>query len=1233
MSRQFRSVREVVPERVARVIGILLFYLCISSAGAGELPRLALVPAEPGLAPAADFLTAEFSKNNSVEVLERAQIEKIYEEQAIATGQKDFLKLGQLLGADGILVLEIVGKNERKSLSLRLTAVKPGAVLQQRDYPWPLETMEGWSSLVMRQFQPVMPKLRVLSKDALPISILNLRSAVRSSEAEAMERQITLLLQNRLTQERDLFVLERRNLNQLEQEKELKRGEDAAFWNGSYLIEGAIDQSGYSKEMTTIDARLVPPGNAAPIKLRVSGPRTNLIVLADTLSREIMDKLRRRPGGSEWNPKQEAERYVEEATWAIKWKMFMEAQAAADAAWALGKRDLDCALVRVKSYAGVVPPITGGYQVGSFESQDFGSALEFIERLLERYPGRVGYLRRGSKVDYASVGKLPDPASIDRANVALMLYGDFAETLSANEPKMDSPWYLLGLETLEAASQVLEYFHFLPREVPPVAGKLAELRGRARSVAQWLYHWPSVRASYWVGDRLVSSDALSYLSQGRNIFSCTADWGCLWQDKPEETLALYRDLMSSPVFAYLNHRLWFRPLQRPRLAAWNEQDRLRIPAIWGGFLEEIARSTNVIVQLEGKFLALADAVTAKDALPGFEDAFGAILQNRGVIVSNNVDIVHFDWHLSQLVSSAGGSRVTPEKKILERRYHSEIRPQLTAMCEEHREAARQLAITRENAMAFEQQKRFLAELTAFEFTQYSRIFNFRDYSKAQAEELSRLVGPYRSNIVAASLNSTGPEKSLSRLAMNTLARLEERLKPVLEAQEASAPRPMSVISTILPGPGSPQPLGKQLTDFFGPAAQALNVNRFVKLPLEQLGKSNVANFVVFAHRWRDGWLWMDCRYEVIAPRGGHQGAYGAVIGWNPQKDEWDVVGYPNEDGLRNRFPVGFMGEPETRLHFEVFDGAVYLSDWEVMKKFDLGTRQWTTLKYPGQRLAQLFAVGKRLYAANDENIYEIVDGGQGTRVLASCRRRPVASTLDSLEHLGWATLFPGPEQRLGAMIGATLFNWDGRDWKEMMSLPDGKVQTFDDAVVVRSLPLHGNGKVMLLSRGAGAPELCWAEELEDPFSALPVAPDSRTRPVVPGATWSPPADLAIARSPVAVDGSNMYFYVEHSGITNVPTGLIPTEKDGRHANLVCMERGPKTMIAIPLRFDLGHGTLTSRAAARSDLGYSAKTWLVSTPDSLLIGQAGTPGIWVLPRNELSAAVASRKKTTQLSVAD
>jgi hypothetical protein len=152
--------------------------------------RLALISESSDASTAADVLTSELSSNPKIQLLERNEIEKIYREQGLSAANKDYLKLGQILGADGLLLMETVKEGTNQFLNVRLIAVKPGVVLAGEKFVWPVKDAAEWSAAFARHLDLFFPKLAVLVKDAIPISVVNLRSAVSSDEAQETERQL-----------------------------------------------------------------------------------------------------------------------------------------------------------------------------------------------------------------------------------------------------------------------------------------------------------------------------------------------------------------------------------------------------------------------------------------------------------------------------------------------------------------------------------------------------------------------------------------------------------------------------------------------------------------------------------------------------------------------------------------------------------------------------------------------------------------------------------------------------------------------------------------------------------------------------------------------------------------------------------------------------------------------------------------------------------------------------------
>src|SRR5262245_46330890 len=106
--------------------------------------RLAIVAEDPAAATAGDALPAELSKRADLQLLERAQIERVYREQEMSAANRDYVKLGQILGADGLLTLDRVSADAGEVLCVRLVAVKPGVRLTSERYPVPLGDIRQW---------------------------------------------------------------------------------------------------------------------------------------------------------------------------------------------------------------------------------------------------------------------------------------------------------------------------------------------------------------------------------------------------------------------------------------------------------------------------------------------------------------------------------------------------------------------------------------------------------------------------------------------------------------------------------------------------------------------------------------------------------------------------------------------------------------------------------------------------------------------------------------------------------------------------------------------------------------------------------------------------------------------------------------------------------------------------------------------------------------------------------
>ena len=152
--------------------------------------RLAVIVSDPSAAAAADLLTVELTKAAWLQLLERAEIDRIRREQGLSAANQDNLKLGQILGADGLLLLEPGQGSHEPVPDGALGGGETGRGHWELPFPVAGGGPGAMGQVDSRPFWTAFPKLGVLVKDAVPISVVNLRSAVRSAEAQEAERQI-----------------------------------------------------------------------------------------------------------------------------------------------------------------------------------------------------------------------------------------------------------------------------------------------------------------------------------------------------------------------------------------------------------------------------------------------------------------------------------------------------------------------------------------------------------------------------------------------------------------------------------------------------------------------------------------------------------------------------------------------------------------------------------------------------------------------------------------------------------------------------------------------------------------------------------------------------------------------------------------------------------------------------------------------------------------------------------
>ncbi len=1200
---------------------------------------MAVIAEAESAAKFADLMTAQLSSNDKVQLLERDQIQKVVHEQALSAGMNDAVKMGRILGADGLLLLNAVSNTvvpkDTNTLTrpfivtARLIAVKPGVLLASDSFPLAPSEMVDWASQFAPRLNAFLPKLAVLEKDAVPISIVNLRSAVQTDEGRETERQVKALAMQRLSQEQRVFVLERQSMELLGEEKDLS-SDKTEFWNGSYLLEGVLDENGYSKDAITLHARIIPPRGGAAVSFELSGPRTNLSEIINGMALKLVKTLEVQSTVKSWSASDEAKQYLDEANWAMRWQVCREAQMAAEAAWALGKRDLEGALARVKSYVIAVP------EDSPEVSYNYAKGKMTVE---------THYLKR------------PDPKDIRAALYALKCYEQFTKNSPEGEPKVlwrgkgwndwhDSDWYKIGIDALTAASRVLQHYSFYPKSQIPVQDELAELRAVARTVAGLIANAPSVHDSYFVGDRLAIYDELaSTMDAQPTIFRCETDWGCFWFEKPDDTLALYRKLMDSPVFCYVHQGLLARPPGRPRLVAWNAEDRARIPVLWSAFVEELKNSKNVYWNLEAAAFNVADSDGYQKSAAAISNLVDVFEANRHALVTNTVDIFYLQWHAEGIVPD--DHVVTPERALLEsnfKRFCSTV----DSMSAEFRSAtvpaAQRMETTKSpsHLSKFDEQRNYLSANTPFEFRTFSKLFlgGYFDFSKAQIEELLTLMASYKSNLEAQGANHMAianvgiAEKHLKQF-LNTIAiRDQPPAQPKIQSPPAGPKNIAAAPQKAMPVEVEPETI-----------TNVESVNSFVPIPLNAAFENSSYRPVITAHHWISGKMVLDLECVVDASTYDTNGyvikAANArvpfVASYDPGVKRWDVAVLPRIDPITS-----------TPYYHRttIWNGQIIHSGSGKILQYDAKDKRWREFEISDGNDYELFCLGAHLYAANGSAIFEITENGRRTKLMASARRHPAVTLLDS-EDLAKSTLMPGPNESLRVITGNRIFSWTGADWSKELDLAafETAPEITSDAAYFITTWGQNPSRLFRVPNDGGPVELLLQQKTQMSGMIIGPRPKKEAAPE-PLPKWKLPSGITLGCAALASHQDDLYLMTDHCEIKQSngqrPRNLV-VAKNGCHTELFCFASDAPTARKVYLKFGLD-GIPPVALNYGDPFRPHSPAWMVFAGDYLVMGQeyssvwsagylsseSGSQqlGIWLMPISQLQKAVSREKPSQQ-----
>ncbi|HEY8965402.1 MAG TPA: hypothetical protein VIM58_03095, partial [Candidatus Methylacidiphilales bacterium] len=307
--------------------------------------RVAVV-SSPETADLAALLSTELSQESALALVERDEFAKIGDEIKLRQlASTNAAGLGQMLGADGLLFLE----KTPDAVEARFTAVGLGYVLFDQRFDLKADPPRLAKEIVHR-VADYASKLKLRPAEAVPVSVLNLRSDAVSGAASDLERNLTLLLESRLSAQPEYVVLERRHAGSLAFENVLAPP-SSALLQGALVVDGTLTPPLDGKDEAVVRLRVRAKGGE-PSSFELRGSTKDLPALAEGLANGVRKATGSAAAAVPWQPQREAREYLMEGLWGYQHNAVRTSLEALDAAALLGETAPDLTAARVAVLCG-----------------------------------------------------------------------------------------------------------------------------------------------------------------------------------------------------------------------------------------------------------------------------------------------------------------------------------------------------------------------------------------------------------------------------------------------------------------------------------------------------------------------------------------------------------------------------------------------------------------------------------------------------------------------------------------------------------------------------------------------------------------------------------------------------------------------------------------------------------------------------------------------------------------
>lgn len=267
--------------------------------------------------PLVSLLEVELSRKDNIQLLERAEIDKILQEQQLSVAgllqRQKVVKAGRLLRVDAFLLLSTEAdkdqkQNRDKLLRVRLVETIHGLRLLDSFEEHGSAKLEDIVKRIIEKVIAAVPKIMLPPNEVIPVGIVDIHRVQLSERYQWLARILPVMLSVRLSKELRIIMLEREDLRILNDEKLLTEGKDAEFWNSAVVIDGYLQRGGTNNDIE-MKLRLRRAEDRVMSAFTVPVEPNEPSIAVEKATKDIIQELLNAPPTSSWQPKQEAQEF------------------------------------------------------------------------------------------------------------------------------------------------------------------------------------------------------------------------------------------------------------------------------------------------------------------------------------------------------------------------------------------------------------------------------------------------------------------------------------------------------------------------------------------------------------------------------------------------------------------------------------------------------------------------------------------------------------------------------------------------------------------------------------------------------------------------------------------------------------------------------------------------------------------------------------------------------------